>query len=154
MWLIFSGDCISSNLDLSLIIYLQGKHWATVLMLGINVLFSSLSFLENCCCHKEVRRNRGLLFANVCCKTYQSHRNIIWPTGYSSVGHNWLLEMCKKNPNPEPSEPRNINFLSQQKNTLSAEKDLKKSGDQTWGKRKTVSLGKKKWNPLNFVCCK
>lgn len=34
MWLIFSGDCISSNLDLSLIIYLQGKCWATVLMLS------------------------------------------------------------------------------------------------------------------------
>lgn len=39
MWLIFSGDCISSNLDLSLIIYLQGKHWATVIMLGINGTF-------------------------------------------------------------------------------------------------------------------
>lgn len=39
MWLIFSGDCISSNLDLSLIIYLQGKHWATLLMLGISGAF-------------------------------------------------------------------------------------------------------------------
>lgn len=39
MWLIFSGDCISNNLDLSLIIYLQGKHWLTVLMLGISDTF-------------------------------------------------------------------------------------------------------------------
>lgn len=36
MWLIFSGDCISSNLGLSLIIHLQGKHWTTMLMPGIN----------------------------------------------------------------------------------------------------------------------
>lgn len=36
MWLIFSGDYISSNLDLSLIIHPQGKHWTTVLVPGIN----------------------------------------------------------------------------------------------------------------------
>lgn len=39
MWLIFAGDCISSNPDLSLIIYLQGKYWATVLKLGMNGTF-------------------------------------------------------------------------------------------------------------------
>lgn len=39
MWLIFSDDCISSNLDLSLIIHLQRKHWTTVLMLGTNGMF-------------------------------------------------------------------------------------------------------------------
>lgn len=76
MWLIFSGDCISSNLDLSLIIYLQGKHWATLLMLGISGAFFFTHFWGNCCCHKEVRRDRGLLFANVCWKTYLSCRNM------------------------------------------------------------------------------
>lgn len=39
MWLIFSDDCISSNLDLSLIIDLQGKDWATVVMLDINGIY-------------------------------------------------------------------------------------------------------------------
>lgn len=44
MGLIFSGDCISSNLDL--IIYLQGKYWATVLILDISGTFFFIIFGE------------------------------------------------------------------------------------------------------------
>lgn len=63
MWLIFSGDCISSNLDLSLIIHLQGKHWTTVLMVGINgICFFTIIAGEHCCCHKEVRRKSFLYY--------------------------------------------------------------------------------------------
>lgn len=90
MWLIFSDDCISSNLDLSLIIHLQRKH-CTVLMLGTNgILFlhhhgwKNTAAVTNMLEEKIFLTTSDLsgLFANACYDTYHSCRNICHMTDW------------------------------------------------------------------------
>lgn len=81
MWLIFSGDCISSNLGLSLIIHLQGKHWTTMLMPNINgICFFTIIAGKTLAVTKRLEEkfffitsDLSGLFAHICCNTYDRY---------------------------------------------------------------------------------